>query len=87
MKYFKLLVLVTSFLLIFIACKNNTTQSDLNKDDTITQQYNGKIKITVDEALSENADDHEDSNDYTWESTNVSPIFLNGDVITTSGWF
>jgi hypothetical protein len=35
--------------------------------------------------MSENANDHEDSNGYTWDSTNMSSIFLNGDVVTTSG--
>jgi hypothetical protein len=83
MKNFKLFVFVTSLPLIFMACEKNVTQSDLKTDDT--RQYNGKYNITVDEAMSENVNDHEDFSDYTWESSNASSIFLNGNAITTSG--
>ena len=79
MKKFSLLFLIANVLLALTACQNNPT------DPGNTQYDDDQINITVDDAMNDNASNHEDSSDYIWDSTNVNNIVLNGDAITISG--
>lgn len=79
MKEFSILLLIVTLLFALAACENNPTEPG------DSQQYDAQINITVDDVMNANASNHEESGDYSWDSTNVTTIVLNGNTITISG--
>ncbi|MDP4172902.1 MAG: carbohydrate-binding domain-containing protein [Bacteroidota bacterium] len=73
-RYFIMLVLFTALIMIFEAC-NKSTEPESNTQ-TVTNAALDTSTV--------NSKDHEDANDYLWNTSNVIPIVLNGTSITAS---
>lgn len=79
------LVWVLALTSLMFACqKANDIIAVDDNDSNSTVNIGNHIK-TVDEALAANKADHEDTDDYSWDSTQVVYIALKGNSITTSG--
>jgi hypothetical protein len=64
------------------AISSNTTSSSTTTSQAISV---ATAATSVDEALAENSETHENAEDYVWDSSTETAIVLNGDSITISG--
>lgn len=79
----KLFLLFLNLSITMTACEQNPTDVIGDSDDTPT--YDTKYDITTAEAMAENAVNHENSDDYSWNSGTTITITLNQETITASG--
>jgi hypothetical protein len=76
MKRFFLLFLSVSLISLFIACEGTKDDPDIASEN---------YESTIDDAASDNSGDHEDAGDYTWNTSDVTQITLNGNSISVNG--
>lgn len=72
--------IVTLFLMI--ACENGIDDIETTEDNTIINTY---FENSIADALDENKKDHDNTQDYIWNSSNVVKIVLSGNSITVDG--
>ncbi len=79
------IVPVTLFLTIFfLACNITSPYFEEEDDDDETEVQASDNEETISEAESNNDGDHEESSDYTWSTSDVDVISLNGSSISES---
>lgn len=63
----------------------NTPAVQVTQAETVPTQAQSTAAGSSTDPLADNSEDHEDADDYTWDSAAVVAITLNGDSITASG--